>query len=691
MKKNTVLINKELSWLSFNERVLQEARDKSVPLIERIKFLGIFSNNRDEFFRIRVAGIKRMIKYPQKAAEVLGENPVLLLDKIQQQVIAQQNLFDKTYTEITKELVKEGIYIINEKQLSQRQGEFVKQYFREKVLPCLVPIMLESTPKFPYLKDKSSYLLVKLTHTTKKSKYALLELPTGEVSRFLVISSSTNKKYIILLDDVIRYCLEDIFSLLDYKASESYTIKLTRDAELDLDNDVSKSFIEKMSKSLKKRSKGQPVRLVYDSRIAPDMLRFVTRSIKLRKSDNLIPGGRYHNFKDFMNFPVLDKRDLQYKPLPPLYHPDLSLRKSTFDAIKNKDILLVYPYNAYSHILDFLREASIDPKVQSIMITLYRVAKGSNVVNTLINAVKNGKQVTVVLELQARFDEENNIYWANKLSEEGATVIYGVPGLKVHSKVLLISRKEGNKLALYSHVGTGNFNEQTSKVYSDISLLTCDERITQDIQNLFHFYHDNYKIGTYSHSAVSPFNMRKKFTDLIDREIKNAKKGLPAYIIIKLNNLVDAQMINKLYEASKHNVKVQLIVRGMCSLLPGVKGLSENIEAVSIVDKYLEHSRVLIFCNNNDEKYFISSADWMSRNLDHRSEIAIPVYDKSLQVIIKKMIDLQLIDNCKARIINDKQDNVFKTTTDSKPIKAQDGFYEYLRLQYTRGGRKKLS
>jgi polyphosphate kinase len=684
MKKNHVFVNRELSWLSFNERVLQEAEDENVPLIERIKFLGIFSNNRDEFFRVRVAALKRMVKFPKKAGELIGEDPVALLDKIQKKVIEEQTRFDRLFEIITKKLAKEHIYIINEKQLTKEQGVFVKEIFREKVLTSLVPIMLDSTPKFPYLKDKSVYLIVKLTRVGRKNKYALLEIPTTDISRFLVIDRNNSKQYIILLDDVIRYCLDDIFAVLEYNAIESHTIKLTRDAELDIDNDISKSFVEKISGSVKKRNRGQPVRLVYDNEISRDTLQYVTRALKFRKADNLIPGGRYHNFKDFINFPDLGKKHLLYEQTPPLPHPEFNIQQSVFKLIKNKDVILAFPYQSYHHIIDFLREASIDPKVESIMITLYRVAKGSNVVNTLINAVKNGKRVTVVVELQARFDEENNIYWANKLTEEGAKVIYGVPGLKVHSKVFLIGRKENGKLVNYAHIGTGNYNEQTAKIYSDISLLTCDERITKETEKLFQFYSDNYKVGTYTHLVVSPFSMRKSFLQLIDKEIANASKKLPAFIILKMNNLVDNEMISKLYEASQKNVKIKLIVRGMCSIVAGVKGLSENIELISIIDKFLEHARIFVFCNGGDEKYFISSADWMTRNLDHRSEVAVPVFDKKIKNELKRILDLQLKDNCKARTFNQKQENTYKPKTGKTEIRSQEKIYNY--LKQLRGG-----
>ncbi|MBL7884681.1 MAG: polyphosphate kinase 1, partial [Bacteroidia bacterium] len=484
----------------------------------------------------------------------------------------------------------------------------------------------------------------------------------------------------ILLDDVIRFCLEDIFQNFEHDYFEAFNIKLTRDAEIDMDNDISKSFIEKISKGLKARKKGQPVRLVYDSQISPDILEFVMKQIKLGKEDNPIPGGRYHNFKDFMSFPTIGTPDLIYKKIQPNKHPQLINQKSFFKTIKEKDVLITYPYQSFDHIIDFLREASIDPKVQSIKITLYRVAKNSNVVKALINAVKNGKSVTAVIELQARFDEESNIFWANKLQEEGAKVIYGVPGLKVHSKMFSIARKENNKTTHYSHIGTGNFNGDTAKVYTDHSLLTADIRITEEVEKVFDFYEDNFKAGTYKHLLVSPFFMRKRLVQLINQEIKNAKAKKPAAITLKLNNLVDAEMIKKLYEASSEGVKIKLIVRGICSLVAGVKGLSDNIEAICVVDRFLEHSRVFIFQNAGDEKYFISSADWMTRNLNHRSEVAVPIYDKTIQEQLKKIIETLWSDNTKSRVLGSKQNNEYRKTK-GKKIRAQEDLFNLFKTK----------
>jgi polyphosphate kinase len=679
-KKNIILINRELSWLAFNDRVLQEAEDETVPLIERIKFLGIYSNNRDEFFRVRVATLKRVVKHQKKAEGLMGEHPKRLLDKIQKGVIEQQNKFEHTYLEILRELEKHNVFIINEKQLNTKQENFVKEYFREKVMPSLFPVMLDPAASFPYLKDKSGYLIIKLgRNKTRKSKYALIEVPTDALSRFVVLPKENEKNFIILLDDVIRVCLEEIFPNFEHDYIEAYNIKITRDAEIDIDNDLSKSLVEKLSKGLKDRKKGQPVRLVYDGQIAPDILAFIMKKIKLRKEDNTIPGGRYHNFKDFISFPNIGPPELSYKKNPALRHPDLINQPNLFKVIRKKDVLITYPYQSYEHIIDLLREASIDPKVLSIHITLYRVAKNSNVVKALINAVKNGKQVTAVVELQARFDEEANMYWSGKLQEEGAKVIYGVPGLKVHSKMFLITRKENGKLHQYAHIGTGNFNGDTAKIYTDHTLLTANKHLTEEVQKVFAFYADNTKPGTYKHLLVSPLFMRKRIVALINKEIRNAKSGKPAYIILKLNNLVDPDMIKKLYEASSHGVKIKLIVRGICSLVAGVKGLSDNIEAISVIDKFLEHSRVFIFCNNEDEKYFISSADWMTRNLDHRSEVAVPVYDEKIRKQIRQIIDTLWSDNMKARILDSKQDNEYRKNDAVIRIRAQEDVYNLLK------------
>ncbi len=681
-KKKTPYINREISWLSFNERVLQEAEDKTTPLIERLKFLGIFSNNRDEFYRVRVATVKRLVKLGRKAIDIYGEDPQELLTRLQRKVIEQQNKFEAIYQEILKELAENNVYIINEKQLSGYQRDFLTDYFTNEVLPVLYPIMIDDNKPFPYMKDKASYLYLKMETIgeKKKRKYAIIEIPAGVISRFVILPKQGNKSYVILLDDVIRLNTDLIFGVFGYRTVESYNIKLTRDAELDIDNDVSKSMIEKISKSIKARKQGQPVRFVYDAAMPEDMLQYIMKKLGMAKKDSAIPGGRYHNFKDFINFPKLGDQSLVYNHPPAIEHKYLrDHTKTIMEIMRERDILLHFPYHSFNHIINLLREASINPVVESIKITLYRVADSSRIANALINAVKNGKKVTVLVELQARFDEENNIYWANKLNEEGARVIYGVPGLKVHSKLFLITARENGKEVRYAHIGTGNFNEKTARIYTDFSLLTCHRSITADLNKVFEFYENNFKVEQYKHLAVAPFYMRKIFTQLINNEIQAAKKGKPAAITLKMNSLVDIEMINKLYEASKSGVKITLIIRGACSLVTELEGWSDNIKAYSIVDKYLEHARVFIFHNNGNEKIYISSADWMSRNLDSRSEVAVPVYDLEIRKQLKDIIQIQLKGNTKVRIIDRKQENVYvRPKPNERKIRVQDEVYQYI-------------
>jgi polyphosphate kinase len=663
--------------------VLQEAADQTTPLIERLKFLGIFSNNRDEFYRVRVATVKRLAKLGKKAVNVYGEDPKELLTRLQRKVIEQQNTFENIYQEILVELAARNVFIINEKQLTSTQRIYVSEYFRNELVSNLFPVMIDDNKPFPYMKDKASYLYVKLESIVagKKTKFALIEIPSTNISRFVTLPKHGNKNYIMLVDDVIRYSTDQIFEVFGFRTAEAFNIKLTRDAELDIDNDVSKSMIEKVSKSVKARKQGQPVRFVYDAAMPDDMLKYIMKKLGMAKKDNAIPGGRYHNFKNFIEFPDLGEKELVYNHPPRLQHKDLKDNPfTTLKVVKEKDILLHYPYHTYNHIINLLREASIDPSVESIKITLYRVADSSKIANALINAVKNGKKVTVLVELQARFDEENNIYWGNKLQEEGARVIYGVPGLKVHSKLFVVTAREKGKEVSYVHIGTGNFNEKTSKVYTDFSLLTANKDIAADINKVFEFYENNFKIQSFKHLLVAPFFMRSEFVQHINKEIRHARNGKRAEIFLKMNSLVDKDMIAKLYEASRAGVKVTLIIRGACSLVTEVEGWSDNINAYSIVDKYLEHTRVFIFHNNGDEKIYISSADWMSRNLDNRSEVAVPIYSEEIRKQIRDIMLIQLSGNTKVRILDRKQENHYKKMKPGeKKIRVQDEIYNYLK------------
>jgi len=677
MARKYKYLNREISWLAFNDRVLQEAEDEKVPLIERLRFLGIFSNNRDEFFRVRVATMKRMAMLRQADKDKLGFSPSKVLEEIQKVVVRQEKKFSQLYNTIVNHLGDKHIHFLNEKQLDERQTEFVKNYFQEKIRPSLVPIMLEKKRDFPQLKDRVIYLAVKMRSNDNKNKpfYALIEFPPT-LSRFVILPQRENQKYIMLLDDLIRQHLKDIFSIFDTNSLEAYTIKVTLDAELDVDSDFSMSWIDKIASSVKNRKHGQIVRFVYDRKMPEDMLNFITKALNFNEENSKIASGRYHNFRDFIGFPDIGAKNLRYKSLPPVEHPVLKNKNSLFEAIREEDVMLNYPYQSFNYVIDLLREAAIDPKVKSIRINLYRVASKSKVINALINAAKNGKKVVVVVELQARFDEENNIHWSNHLQEEGVQVIFGVPGLKVHSKLILIKRSENQKSKYYAHIGTGNFHEGTAKIYGDTSLLTADQAITKEVKKVFELFQNNFLRARYSSLWVSPFNTRRKIIAMINQEVKNAKAGNEAFMVVKLNNLVDEAIINKLYDASNKGVKIDLIIRGICCLIPGIKGMSENIRVISIVDRFLEHSRIMWFHNGGNDIFMISSADWMGRNLDKRVEVSTPIRNPKLQRILKKMLQMQLNDNVKAREIDAELSNKYIPTT-GKKYQSQLELYKY--------------
>ncbi len=673
------VINREISWLSFNDRVLQEASDPTVPLAERLKFIGIFSSNLEEFFRVRVATLQRMVDAGIDSNKmVYGGSPKKVLKQIHEAVVDQRGRFDRAFAEVRTALEKENVFLIDERHLLPEHQEFVQRYFEDTVRPALAPVMLDSLPEFPELKNGVIYLAVRLESKDNgaKPRDALIEISTDRLPRFIVLPSAADKRYVIMLDDVIRFGLRDIFALFNVERADAYTIKLTRDAEIEIDDDVTMSLMDKISKSLKKRKEGPPVRFVYDRELPKDLLDHIMKRANLRKLDNVIPGGRYHNARDFVSFPNVAGPRFEYEPQPPLHHPALAKTHSVFAAIRKQDILLHLPYQSFHHVNDLLREAAIDPKVKSISMTLYRVARDSHVVNALINAVRNGKKVTVLFELRARFDEEANIRWTRALEDEGARLIGGVPGLKVHAKLALITRKEEGGTVDYALVGTGNFNEDTARVYADHVLMTRDARATREIRKLFEFLETNYRTHQYEGMMVSPFNMRRMLHKLVRREIKHAGTGKPAYIDVKLNSLVDMEMIQLLYEASQAGVKVRLIVRGACSLVPGVAGVSENIEAVSIVDRYLEHSRIFFFANGGNERCYLSSGDWMTRNLDFRVEVAMPVYDDVVRAELRYYFNLQLRDTSKARVINEAQDNQYRRGT--RNHRAQVDIYRWL-------------
>lgn len=682
MKNNgTPLVDREISWLEFNSRVLQEAADESNPLIERVKFMGIFSNNLDEFYRVRVATLNRLLDLKKKTIGIPIKNPRKILKEINRIDSEQQKQFAHIFRHLVSKLSQQGIHIINEKQLTPSQGDFLHAYFNDHVRSHLFPIML-SNLKLTSLVDMSIYLCIRLIRSSEpqEEQYAVVMIPVRPLSRFVELPAGDGKSYIILLDDVIRFCLDEIFSVFGFDEFQAYTFKFTRDAEMDIDTDLSKSFLEIMTESVKQRKTGAAVRFIYDKNMPDQMLELLKAKLNITSTDTISKSGRYHNFKDFMSFPTIGSPDFHYPPMPPLSHRRLPKNISILQNLKERDLMLHTPYQSFNYIIDLLREASIDPQVRAIKMTLYRVARNSNVINALINASRNGKSVTVFMELQARFDEEANIYWAGKLQEEGVRLIQGTPGFKVHSKLLLIRRKENNKNVYYANIGTGNFNENTARIYADDSLLTARPEIAHEVNSVFHLFENMYNPPKFKKLIVAPLKMRSHFIKLINNEIKNAQQGLDAWCIIKLNNLTDEKLVNKLYQASKAGVKINIICRSTCVLVPGIPGVSENIKVISIVDKYLEHSRVLVFANGGEELYYITSADWMIRNLDARIEVACPIYDSELQLELKTMLLLQLKDNIKARLVNHNSPNTY--VTGSLPaVRSQHEIYKYLKSE----------
>ena len=684
-KKKISYINREISWLAFNDRVLQEANDANVPLLERLKFLGIFSSNLDEFFRVRVATNKRMLQIKKGSLEQINQKEIkMLLKEIHDKVIVQQAKFNLIYQNILEEFKAKNIFFINEKQINIQQVAEVRKYFKEEILNAIFPLILSQDRPFPFLRDNTVYLACKLKNSlTGEIKYALIPLPTKVKKRFFQLKKQDGNTFIMFVDDVIRINLDVVFSSFDYDSFEAYTIKLTRDAELDLDNDISQNLVDKLSEILKQRKKGVPVRFIYDADIAPDLLKFINRKLRV-KSEELIPGQRYHNFKDFISFPDIKRSDLKYQSIDPLYIPELDNAKCLFDVIKKRDYLLSNPYQPFGYVVRLLREAAIDPSVLAIKITLYRVAENSNIVNALINAVKNGKKVFVVMELKARFDEEHNIFWSTKLKEAGATVLFGVPRYKIHTKMCLIYRKENNIVNLYAHLGTGNYNGETARIYCDHSIFTSNKKLTTEVSRVFNLIED-FKTKTikFNQLLVAPVNLKESIIKMIDVEIKNKKLKKEAFIIMKMNSLVDVEVINKLYAASNAGVKVQLIIRGMCCLVPGVKGQSENINVISIIDRFLEHARIYVFANGGKEKMYLGSADMMTRNLENRIEICFPILDPKVKEELNMLLKIQLSDNAKARVINQFLTNDYLPKA-IPSIRSQEEFYNYLKLKYSK-------
>lgn len=676
MKDN--FFNREISWLHFNERVLQEALDPRNPLLERVKFLGIFSSNRDEFFKVRVATVKRLIKLNQKHHPQHANKFTALLKEILDFVGIQEERYTAAFKSLRKELVENKIHLVNETEIDSEQGIFIQNLFREEIRPIIFPIILDKFRGASKLRDKAIYLAISMkdSRSIAKERYALIQVPTNDYKRFVALPTRGDKHYVMFLEDIIRYNLSEIFSIYGYDEFHAYIIKFTRDAELDIDNDVSKSFLELMSESVKKRKKGNPVRFVYDREMPKELLNKILKKLNIDENENqLRAGGRYHNFKDFMDFPALDK-SMVFEKMKPIPHPALPINTSVFGMIKKQDILLHFPYHPFQHIIDFLREASIDPQVKSIKMTFYRAARNSKLMNALVNAARNGKTVTVFIELQARFDEEANIFWAKKLQSEGVKVLPTIPGIKVHAKTILVRRKEKDEQCYYANISTGNFNESTAKIYSDLSLLTCNKLIANDIKNIFELFESRYLPPKFEALWVSPFSMRSFLNQKIEQEIHNSLQGLPSEIVIKANSFVDQKIAKKMYEANNAGVSIRLLLRGSSVLKTGLSGLSENMESRSIVGRYLEHARIFIFKNGGNPEYYISSADVMSRNLDHRFEVACPIFDAKIQKEIDDLVALQWSDNVKARHLDYDKLNQY-VEKNSEEVNSQQILFSY--------------
>ncbi|MDT9587475.1 MAG: polyphosphate kinase 1 [Candidatus Arsenophonus melophagi] len=680
MSQDRLYTDKEISWLSFNERVLQEAADKHNPLIERMRLLGIYSNNLEEFYKLRFAAVKRRILINEEQG--IRSSSRQLLKQIESKVAELDQEFNLLYNELLLEMAHNQIFLINERQISPNQQIWLRQFFRKQLRQHITPILITlETDLVEFLKDDYTYLAIEIIQE-KNIQYALLEIPSDKQPRFIPLppEMSNSKKSMILLDNILRYCLDEIFKgFFDYDKLNAYAMKMTRDAAYDLTTEMESSMLELMSSSLKQRLNAEPVRFVYQRNMPDKMIAVLRKKLRLSHDDSVIAGGRYHNFKDFINFPNEGSKNLLNKPIQRLRHHHFDDFRNGFDAIRAKDILLYYPYYTFEHTIELLRQASFDPSVLTIKINIYRVAKDSRIIESMIHAAHNGKKVTVVVELQARFDEEANINWAKHLTEAGVHVIFSAPGLKIHAKLFIISRLEKGKIIRYAHIGTGNFNEKTARVYTDYSLLTANQNIANEVKRVFNFIENPYRPVSFENLMVSPQNSRTRLKQLIDREMSHAKTGKASAILLKVNNLDDKELINCLYDASNAGVKIRLLIRGMCSLVPGQANFSENIQVTSIVDRFLEHDRVYVFNNNGNEEVFISSADLMTRNIDFRIEVAVKLIDQKLKNRVLKILELQFNDTVKARYIDKELTNSYVQRGNKRKIQAQIAIYDYLK------------
>ena len=678
MKKKVPYVERDISWMYFNQRILLEASRPEVPLLERMGFLGIYSNNLDEFFRVRVATLNRIIEYRDRNIKKEQETALQTLKHIGKLYNKYYAQFEQSFAKILEDLKKENIHVIKETEMTPEQEGFIVSFYRNELNGSTNPLYLNGSRPLNDQTDENIYLAARLVRKDEEGKekgkdYAVIELPTSEFGRFIRLPDAEGRISLMFLDDVIRYCLPLIFAGMKYTHYEAYTFKFTKDAEMEIDSDLRTGVLQKISKGVKSRKKGQPIRFVYDEQMPKDLLKKLISSLNIDKNDTRVAGGRYHNFKDLMKFPDCGRKDLKYPQWPPIFKQDMSHNESMLALVRQKDCFLHYPFHSFDTFIQLLREAAINKDVRSIKMTLYRLAKDSKVVKALICAAKNGKKVTVVIELLARFDEASNINWSKKMQDAGIHVIFGVEGLKIHSKLVHIATRHGD----IACISTGNFHEGNARAYTDYTLMTVHRPIVKEVNEVFNFIEKPYTPVNFHELIVSPNDMRKRLISLINKEIKNKQQGKPAYIMGKVNHITDHALVEKLYEASAAGVRIDLLVRGNCSLVTGVPGISENIHAVGIIDRYLEHSRIFIFANGGEERYYIGSADWMPRNLDNRIEVLVPVYDRSIQADLKRTVCYGLRDTAKGRIVDGSGENrsLQDEHPDAPPFRSQEALY----------------
>ena len=676
-KKDSPYLERDISWMYFNERILQEATRPHVPLLERLSFLGIYSNNLDEFFRVRMASQSRIAECGDRAAVRESEHAKKIIKQIGKLNAHYAKAYAQAVEQVTEELRRENICLVDDTEVTPEQLDFIRSYFRERLSGFIVPVWFSAIKWLDYENDENIYLAVKVSRTEPRpvADYAFLEVPVGPCGRFVRLPDHEGRSYLMYLDDVVRCCLPLVFEGLGFTSFEAYTFKFTRDAEMEIDNDLRTGILQKISKGVKSRKRGEPLRVLYDARIPKDLLKRVLRKLDLDSLDTVLASGRYQNHKDFMRFPDCGRADLRYPTWTPILKRELDGPASLLDRIRQKDRFIHVPYHNFDSFIRILQEAAVSKEVESIKITLYRLARESKVVRALIGAARNGKKVTVVIELLARFDEASNINWSKRMQEAGIKVIFGVEGLKVHSKIVHIGMKRGADIACIS---TGNFHEGNARTYTDCMLMTASRRLVKDVDSVFGFIERPYTPVRFKELLVSPNEMKNRFVALINNEIKNRKSGKPAYIKIKINHITDPVMVEKLYEASRAGVDIDLLVRGNCSLVPGIPGVSDHIRIAGIIDRYLEHSRIFVFAAGGEERVFIGSADWMPRNLDNRVEVVTPVYDPEVKEEMKRIVDFGLRDTLQARIVDGEGKNLFKQPDEGgQPFRSQEALYEY--------------